>query len=157
MMLLFRIKSFLLIRISALCIFLLILTSCRSATVLPISKFRDKRHLGSWSGLSPDGKKGRVILYKNGFAKLRLAFQTFGGSKMSKKGALLYQINYRKRPIHLDLIAVTPSYQAKKRIKMIAKFPSSNRMMVRSFFNSERPSYFSTRDKTNTIYLKKIR
>ncbi len=116
--------------------------ACHSIQIQPQTNFEDKRHIGHWSGNDVSGRHGELFLFPNGFAAFVAGGQGFGGPTMNKTGGLLYQINYTKNPIHLDLVNVNREFEEQRRIKIIIEFKNSKEMKACTFMNSERPKSF---------------
>ena len=145
-------KAFLL---SSVYLLVSLLYCCHGHQIRPTTNFSDKRHIGHWKGFDPVGRRGELILYENGFAFFTAAGRSFGGPKLTQEGALLYQIDYSKNPIHLDLIGTNEDYNELKRIKMILVFPRKNKMRVCTFMDENRPLNFHVPKLCHVILLSK--
>ena len=130
---------------------------CHGKDVRPISKFQDKRHIGRWRGASSYGMRGgQLNLYDNGFAFFSANGHSFGGSKLSDDGGLLYEIDYKAKPIKLDLIGINAKYQEVQRIKIILSFLNKNKIKACTFMNSISPLRFSN-NKCHQVLLTRIK
>ena len=137
-----------------LALFILCLGLCKSRELRPIADFADRRHIGHWLGRD-SSRSGKIILYANGFAFFSAMGRSFGGPKLSPRGALLYQIDYDSNPIQLDLIGVNAQYQELRRIKMIIEFLSARQIRVCTYMTDTRPQNFDSAQPCRTIVLHK--
>ena len=125
----------------------IIQNQCKGVQVLPKARFANELHFGKWIGKDDSGRIGKISFYRSGLASFVVGEHHFGGSTMTPKGALLYQIDYSSTPIHLDLIGVDASYKELRRIRFIVKFTSKERLHACTFMNEVRPKSFATNNK----------
>ena len=129
---------------------------CKGSQIRPNADFTDRRHIGRWVGSDRSGRRGELFLFASGFAYFAAGGRRFGGPRMSKKGALLYEIEYGRSSIQLDLIGVDSLYHERRRIKALIRFESSKKMRVCTFMNAVRPKEISRKSGCHTILLRKV-
>ena len=135
-----------------LCLSLAYLNCAKQQIIKHKTSFSKKVHLGNWVG-TDNRRRGWLNFYSNGLASFAVGSKAFGGPNKTKDGALLYQIDYSKNPISLDLIAVDEDYLEQRRIQMIVKFITPRKMVICTFMNQTRPKNFD--EKCHKIYFRK--
>ena len=135
---------------------MLLLLSCATS---PKRNYDDlyQKLQGTWEGTDSKGKIGALIFYNDGHVELFVDGKSFSDEVIQGKGTLMYSFDPSKDPMELDLIAVDNYNNRLGVLKMIVQFLADDKIMIRSFFNDQRPTNFSAEDVDNTMVLLRVK
>ena len=118
---------------------LLAACACAAAALAASPASPDPRLAGRWEGLDAVGNCSGLVLEKNGTVA---AFVSRGQLLIPASGRsarMLYATDARSNPARLDLILTDSAGNELERLLAIYRFPVSNQLELRTYFNDDRP------------------
>jgi hypothetical protein len=100
--------------------------------------------IGKWVG-EDQGEIGYITFDDEGYAAFEVEGQVLGGKEFimnGEKGKMTYTINYKTKPIEVDLTVTKLESGESKSLLCIAEFKDKNSMSFNMSYTSERPTDF---------------